>query len=68
MLDTSKIEKVFVLENKTENEKFQKLINEIPMEYVKLSEAIISYGKEKLNTEFDDHIYIALTDLYCFCY
>lgn len=62
MLDSSKIEKVFILENTIENEKFQKLINEIPMEYVKLSEAIISYGKEKLNTEFDDHIYIALTD------
>lgn len=62
MLPSSKIEKVFILENTIENEKFQKLVNEIPMEYIKLSEAIISYGKEKLNTEFDDHIYIALTD------
>lgn len=62
MVDVLKIEKVFILENKIENEKFQKLINEIPMEYIKLSETIISYGKEKLNTQFDDHIYIALTD------
>jgi beta-glucoside operon transcriptional antiterminator len=62
MLDSSKIEKVFILENTIENENFQKLINKIPIEYVKLSEAIISYGKQKLNTEFDDHIYIALTD------
>ncbi|AJA49050.1 transcription antiterminator LicT [Clostridium pasteurianum DSM 525 = ATCC 6013] len=62
IISNSKIEKVFILENTIENEKFQKLINEIPLEYVKLSEAIISYGKEKLNTEFYDHIYIALTD------
>lgn len=57
-----KIEKVFYLEDQNENENFKKLINEIPMEYIGLSEAIISYGKEKLNTSFDEHIYIALTD------
>lgn len=62
MLDAQKIEKIFVLENKNENESFKKLINEIPVEYLKISEAIISYGKEKLNTELDEHIYIALTD------
>ncbi len=61
-LDESKVEKVFSIENENENVKFQKLINEIPLEYIKVSEKIISYAKEALDTKLDDHIYVALTD------
>jgi beta-glucoside operon transcriptional antiterminator len=61
-VDQGQIEKVFLIENEKENLKFQRLINEIPMEYVKSSEKIISYAREKLDVEFDDHIYVALTD------
>lgn len=61
-IDESKIEKVFNIENQDNNKKFQKLIDKIPIEYVRVSEKIISYAKEKLNAKFDDHIYIALTD------
>lgn len=62
MLNESKIDKVFVIENENESLKFQELIHEVPMEYVKVSEAIISFAARKLETKFDDHIYIALTD------
>lgn len=61
-LDESKIEKVFSIENKNENVKFQKLINEIPLEYIKVSEKIISHAREVLDNKLDDHIYVALTD------
>ncbi|PRR81521.1 BglG family transcription antiterminator LicT [Clostridium vincentii] len=61
-IDETKIEKVFKISNPNENLLFQQLINEIPMEYLKISEKIISYAKEKLNVEFDEHIYISLTD------
>lgn len=61
-VDEDKVEKVFILQNQNENEKFQRLINELPIEYVDASEKIISYAKEKLDASFDDHIYIALTD------
>lgn len=62
MINESKIDKVFVIENENENLKFQELIHEVPMEYVKVSEAIISFAARKLDTKFDEHIYIALTD------
>lgn len=61
-VDETKIEKVFEIQNKNENLKFQRLINEIPLEYVRVSEKIISHAKDKLNVNFDDHIYVALTD------
>lgn len=56
------IEKTFLIQNQRENLKFQKLINEIPMEYINVSEKIISYAEEKLDIKFDDHIYVDLTD------
>ncbi|MFL0252000.1 BglG family transcription antiterminator LicT [Clostridium neuense] len=62
IINESKIDKVFVIENENENEKFQALIHETPMEYLKVSEAIISFAARKLETKFDEHIYIALTD------
>lgn len=61
-IDESKIEKVFLIENRKENIKFQKLIHEIPLEYITISEEIISYAKQQLKASFDDHIYVALTD------
>lgn len=61
-IDESLIEKVFSIENPNENLKFQKLVHEIPLEYFKISERIISYAKGILDVQFDEHIYIALTD------
>jgi len=61
-IDKAQIEKVFLIENEKENLRFQKLINEIPIEYVQTSEKIISYARKRLDVEFDDHIYVALTD------
>lgn len=61
-VDETLIEKVFLIQNQNENLKFQRLINETPLEYVESSEKIISYAKQVLDVEFDDHIYVALTD------
>lgn len=61
-IDETKIEKVFSISNPSENLMFQQLINDIPLEYLKVSEKIISHAKEILNVKFDEHIYIALTD------
>lgn len=62
LVDIDRIEKIFTIQNANENLKFQMLINKIPMDHVRISEKIISYAREKLNTDFDEHIYIALTD------
>lgn len=61
-IDDSKIEKVFLIENQNDNLRFQQLIHEMPMEYIQISQEIITYAQRELNTKFDDHIYVALTD------
>lgn len=61
-VDESKIEKIFKLENKDVSEKFKTLLYEVPMEYMKISEGIISYAKKTLGKSLNDSIYVSLTD------
>ena len=59
-IDESKIEKIFVLENKSINEKLLTLVNDIPAKYLEVAENIIA----TLNTEAiaEENIYLTLTD------
>jgi beta-glucoside operon transcriptional antiterminator len=59
VININKIEKIFVMK---ENEKFQKLLLQIPEEHLALSEDIISYAEEYLGSKLNEHIHIALTD------
>ncbi|MFJ5716063.1 PRD domain-containing protein [Neobacillus sp. NPDC093127] len=59
IINPSKIEKLFVMK---ENEKFQKLLLQIPEEHFALSEEIITHAEESLGAKLNDHIHIALTD------
>lgn len=61
-IDEEKIEKIFSIENQKENIMFQRLLNEIPLEYVRVSKNIIDYARDSLGVEFAEHIYVALTD------
>lgn len=60
-VDTGKIQKEFVLKDEMSS-KFQQFIQDIPIETVLLSEKIISNAKQKSEKQFDDSIYITLTD------
>jgi beta-glucoside operon transcriptional antiterminator len=62
LVDESKIEKIFKLDNKDVSEKFKTLLYDVPMEYMDISEQIISYAKEKLGKKLNDSIYVSLTD------
>jgi beta-glucoside operon transcriptional antiterminator len=62
LLDESKIEKTFKLDNKDVSEKFKTLLYDVPMEYMDVSERIISYAKQKLGKKLNDSIYVSLTD------
>lgn len=62
VVDESKIEKIFKLDNKDVSEKFKTLLYDIPLEYMDVSERIISYAKEKLGKKLNDSIYVSLTD------
>jgi len=62
VVDESKIEKTFKLDNKDVSEKFKTLLYEVPLEYMDVSERIISYAKEKLGKKLNESIYVSLTD------
>lgn len=61
-IDENKIEKIFVLENKSMNERLLTLVNDIPAKYLELAEDIIKYAEDKLSKKLNENIYLTLTD------
>ncbi|MDU5262578.1 MAG: PRD domain-containing protein, partial [Clostridium celatum] len=62
IVDQSKIEKIYAIENKSDSNKLMTLLSEIPLEYIQVSNEIISYAKYSLGKRLNDNIYISLTD------
>lgn len=62
IIDSSKIERIFSLEDKDVSKKLKKLIQDLPVEYVEIAEEIIVYAKRELNKNLNDNIYLTLTD------
>lgn len=61
-IDESRIEKVFIIENKSLSRRFQKMISNMPLEHMEISADIIAYAKTELNLKLSQSIYVALTD------
>lgn len=61
-IEEDKIEKVFVVDDKTMGNKLKKLINQIPDGIFEISHEIITYAYKKLNRKLDKQIYISLSD------
>ena len=61
-IDEEKINKIFRISSKDVSNKLQELLDSIPMEFVKLSNAIIDYAQEKLDKKLNESIYISLSD------
>ena len=62
VIDESKIEKVFHMENHSMSKKFQDMLSDMPMEYMKISNDIIAYAKDSYDMKLNQSIYLALTD------
>lgn len=62
MLDEEKIERVFRMESKEVSEKLKALIREIPIEFVQVTEEIVSTAREILKKNLSETIYLTLTD------
>lgn len=62
LVDSSKIEKTFVLESDDVSDKLAELLSDVSEKYLQLSDKIISYAKSRLSTKLDDFLYVALTD------
>ncbi len=61
-VDEHEINKVFVLKDKRDNQKFQELLNEIPLEHIEVANEIIDMIKIDLGKDLNDSIYISLSD------
>lgn len=59
VVNQSKIEKLFVLK---ENEQLQQLLIRIPEEHFMITEEIIAYAEEYLNTKLNEHVRVVLAD------
>ena len=62
LIDESKIEKVFRIENEKLSRQFQELLENITLEHMQLTIDIISYAIKNLNVQLNQNIYITLTD------
>lgn len=61
-IDEDKIEKIFILKDKSINKKLIDLINDISVENLQIVEEIIKYAENKLDTKLNENIYLTLTD------
>ena len=62
IVNKAKIEKVFVVKDQGEYEKFQEILSTLPVEHIKIAEEVISYAEGVLMAPLNDHIHVALTD------
>lgn len=62
VVDESRIEKVFRIENENLSRQFQEILQNIPLEHMQLTTDIIAYAKKNLNVQLNQSIYITLTD------
>ncbi|SHK67184.1 transcriptional antiterminator, BglG family [Clostridium cavendishii DSM 21758] len=61
-VDETRIEKRFIVDNEDIGNKFKKLMSEIPMEIIEITDDIVNYAEKMLNKKLDKHIYVSLAD------
>ncbi|MDP4550504.1 transcription antiterminator [Alkalihalobacillus macyae] len=62
ILDDTKVDKYFVLIDKSEQEQYKLLVPHLSESFIGVMNEVIFLISEKLDTDFDEHIHIALTD------
>lgn len=62
LINPEKIEKVFVMKDKNEYEKFTQMLNMLPEAHISLAEQIITYAEKKLKASLNEHVHVALAD------
>lgn len=61
-LDDTKVDKYFVLVDKSEQEQYKLLVPHVSESFIGVMNEVIYLISEKLDADFDEHIHIALTD------
>ncbi|URJ39951.1 BglG family transcription antiterminator LicT [Paenibacillus polymyxa] len=62
LVEEQLVEKVFTLNNEDINNKLKTLIQDIPIEYMEVSEKVIAYAKMKLGKHLNESIHVHLAD------
>lgn len=60
--EEARIDKIFYMEDESALARFKTLLGNLPMEYVQVSNEIISIAREELGTKLNENVYITLTD------
>lgn len=61
-IDDESVEKIFRMDNKDSLEQFEELLTDLPLEYVQLSNDIISYTKASIGIKLNQNVYLTLID------
>ncbi|MGL4572786.1 MAG: BglG family transcription antiterminator LicT [Clostridium sp.] len=62
VIEESKVEKVFKMQNEQSNEKLKQLMLQTPPEYLSITKEIVGIAEAELQTELGEFVYILLTD------
>lgn len=60
--DEEKIEKVFKIDSAENQDRFVKLVNDIPASHLDLTQKVLDLAEQELHTEFDDTVFVGLAD------
>lgn len=60
--DESRIDKIFRMEDEAVLGRFKDLLAKLPLEYIQVSNDIISFAKKELGVSLNQNVYITLTD------
>ena len=60
-IDEKRVEKIFRLEDEAARKRFKDLLAKLPLEYIRLSNDVISYAKKQMGVELNHNIYLTLT-------
>lgn len=61
-IDEESVEKIFRMDNKDSLERFEELLTDLPLEYVQLTNEIISYTKASIGIKLSQNVYLTLID------
>ena len=61
-VEEQKIEKIFSLEDAGQREQLKELLQEIPVEHVKLADDVLSYARVHVNSKISTNVIIPLCD------
>lgn len=61
-IDDSKVEKIFRLHNNKESKHFQEIIENMPIEHLRLTTEIVKYARERITAKFTRSIYVTLSE------